>query len=142
LTGRTFGPETTPRPTTPSPTFIIDTPGSTLEIFRQTSVVPRLEITAKAVWDSAQRDRTISSLPREQQTKMIHSALCFGSEKGIEELQRFVYNARRDGGRRDKSLKPDFNLSALTMVWISGMPLAYWSHATAPSLTSPPSIGK
>jgi len=112
LTGRTFSPETTPRPTTPSPTFIIDTPGSTLEIVRQTSVVPGLEDTEKAVWNAAQRNRTISSLPREQQTKMIHSALCLGSEKGIEELQRFVYNARRDGGRRDKSLESDFNLSA------------------------------
>jgi hypothetical protein len=87
-------------------------PASILEIVRQTSVVPGLENTEKAVWDAAQRDSTINSLPREQQTKMIHSALSLGSQEGIKALQHFVYNARRDGRRRDKPLESDFDLSA------------------------------
>jgi hypothetical protein len=120
LIRRTFSPEATPRPRTPSPTFIIDTPGSKLEIVRQTSVVPGLENTEKAVWDAAQRDSIINSLPREQQTKMIHSALSLGSEEGIKELQRFVCNARKDGMRGSESLESGFNLGATEPDFTSG----------------------
>jgi hypothetical protein len=120
LTRRTFSPKTTLRPRTPSPTFIIDTPSSKLEIVRQTSVVPRLENTEKAVWDAAQRDSTINSLPRKQQTKMIHSALSLGSEEGIKELQRFVCNARKDGMRGSESLGSGFNLGATQPDFTSG----------------------
>ena len=75
-------------------------------------MVPGLENTEKAVWDAAQRDSTINTLTLEQQTKMIHSALSLVSEEGIKALQHFVYNARRDGRRRDKPLESDFDLSA------------------------------
>jgi len=43
---------------------------------------------------------------------MIHSALSLGSEEGIKALQHFVYNARRNGGRKAKTLESDFDLSA------------------------------
>jgi hypothetical protein len=108
----TFNLETTPRPRTSSPTSTTASPGSILEIVRQTSVVPGLENTEKAVWDAAQRDSNINSLPREQQTKMIHSALSLVSEEGIKALKHFVYNARRNGRRKVKTLESDFDLSA------------------------------
>ena len=110
---RTFNLETTPRPekSPPSPTSTAASPASILEIVRQTSVVPGLENTEKAVWDAAQRDGTINSLPREQ-TKMIHPALSLGSEEGIKALQHFVYNASRDGRRKVKTLESDFDLSS------------------------------
>lgn len=63
---RAVSPETTPRPRTSSPTSTTASPGSILELVRQTSVVPGLENTEKAVWDAAQRDSIINSLPREQ----------------------------------------------------------------------------
>lgn len=74
-------------------------------------MVPGLENTESDIWDAAQRDSIINSLPREQQIKMI-PALCLGSDEGIKELQRFVYNVRKDGRRRDKSLESDFDLGA------------------------------
>jgi len=46
---RTVNLETTPRPRTPSPKSTTASPGSILEIVRQTSVVTRLENTEKAV---------------------------------------------------------------------------------------------
>jgi hypothetical protein len=49
LTRRTFSPRTTPRPRTPSPTFIAASPSSAITIVRQTSAVPRLEDTGNAV---------------------------------------------------------------------------------------------
>jgi hypothetical protein len=110
---RTVSPETTPRPKTSSPTLITTSPGSTIEIVRQTSVVPGLQCTEKAVWDAAQRDSIISSLPHEQQTKMIHAALSLGSKEGIKALKCFVNNARKDGRRRRENLHSDFDLIAL-----------------------------
>jgi hypothetical protein len=62
---RTISPETTLRPKTSSPTLTTASPGSTIEIVRQTSVVPGLQYTEKAVWDLAQRDSIINSLLRE-----------------------------------------------------------------------------
>jgi hypothetical protein len=112
LPKQTFNLETTPRPRTSSPTSTTASPASVIEIVRQTSVVPGLENTEKAVRDAAQRDSTINTLTLEQQTKMIHSALSLVSEEGIKALQHFVYNARRDGRRRDKPLESDFDLSA------------------------------
>jgi hypothetical protein len=104
---RTISPKTTPRPKTSSPTLTTASPDSTIEIVRQTSVVPGLQYTEKAVWDLAQRDNIIGSLPREQQTKMIHAALSLGSKEGIKALQCFVHNARKDGRRRGKDLHFD-----------------------------------
>jgi hypothetical protein len=109
---RTVNLETTPRPRTLSPTSTTASPGSILEIVRQTSVVPGLENTEKDVWDAAQRDSTINSLPDKQQTKLVHAALSLGSEEGIIELRRFVHNARNDGMRGSESLESEFNLSA------------------------------
>lgn len=43
---------------------------------------------------------------------MIHAALCLGSDEGIKELQRFVYNVRKDGTRGSGSLESGFNLIA------------------------------
>jgi len=111
LPRRTVNPETTPRPKTPSPTSTIASPGSILEIYRQTSVVSGLETTEKAVWDAAQRDSTINSLPDKQQTKLVHSALSLGGEERIKELRRFVQNVRKDDRLRGKSMESDFNLS-------------------------------
>ena len=45
----------------------------------------------------------ISSLPLEQQTKMVRTALSLGSEEGIEELRRFVCNLRKDNKRGSDS---------------------------------------
>ena len=112
LLKRTANLETTPRSRTPSPTSTTASPGSILEFVRQTSVVPGLENTEKAVWDAAQRDGTINSLPDKQQTRLIHAALSLGSEEGIKELRRFVQNAREDDRLRGKNLEIDFNPSA------------------------------
>jgi hypothetical protein len=109
---RTFSPEATPRLRTPSPTFVTVSPSSAITIVRQTSAVPGLEDTEKAVWDAAHRDSVIRSLPSERQTKLIHAALSLSSEEGIKELRRFVHNARKDGSLRGKSLESDSNLSA------------------------------
>jgi hypothetical protein len=104
---RTVSPETTPQTKTSSSTLTTASPGSTIEVVRQTSVVPGLQYTEKAVWDAAQRDSVINSLPCEQQTKMIHTALSLGSKEGIEALRCFVHNARKDGRRRGKDLHFD-----------------------------------
>ena len=101
---RTVNLETTPRPRTPSPTSTTASPGSILEIVRQTSVVPGLENTEKAVWDAAQRDSIISSLPVKEQAQMVRTALSLGSEEGVKELKRFVSNARTNGKRGSESL--------------------------------------
>jgi hypothetical protein len=110
LARRTFSPETTPRPRTPSPTSTTASPGSIFEIVRQTSVLPGLEDIESAVCHAAQRDSVISSLPPKQQGKMVRTALALSSEEGIEELRRFVSNARRRGEHRSQSLVSDFNL--------------------------------
>jgi hypothetical protein len=108
-TGDSFaqGLETPPRPRTPSPMSSTLSPGSTIKIVRQTSVVPGLEDTENAVWDAAKRDSVISSLSLEQQTKMVRTALSLGSEEGIEELRRFVCNLRKDSKRGSDSLTSD-----------------------------------
>jgi hypothetical protein len=110
LPKRTVNLETTPPPRTSSPTSTTASPGSVLDIVRQISVVPGLEDTVSAVRDAAQRDIVISSLPLEQQTKMVRTALSLGSEEDIEELRRFVSNARTDGTRGSESLVSDFGL--------------------------------
>ena len=112
LPERTVNLETTPRPKTPSPASTAASPSSILEIVRQTSIVPGLENTRKAVWDAAQSDSTINSLSDQQQTKLIHAALSLGSGEGTIELRRFVHNARKDGMRGSESLESEFNLSA------------------------------
>jgi hypothetical protein len=66
---RTVGLETQPRPRTPLFRSTTPSPPSTIEIVRQTSVVPGLEGTESAVWDAAQRDSIINLLPLEQQKK-------------------------------------------------------------------------
>jgi hypothetical protein len=101
------GLETPSRPRTPSPMSPTLSPGSTIKIVRQTSVVPGLEDTENAVWDAAKRDSVISSLSLEQQTKMVRTALSLGSEEGIEELRRFVCNLRKDSKRGSDSLTSD-----------------------------------
>ena len=110
LARRTFSPETTPRPRTPSPTSTTASPGSILEIVRQTSVVPGLENTEKAVWDAAQRDSIISSLPVKEQAQMVRTALSLGREEGVKELKRVVSNARANGKRGSESLVSEFKL--------------------------------
>jgi hypothetical protein len=104
-------PERTPRPRESSPTSTTASPGSILEIVRQTSAVPGLGDTEEAVWDAAQKDSVICSLSLGQQAKMIRTALSLSSEEGIKELRRFVANAREDGKRGSGSLVPEFNLS-------------------------------
>jgi hypothetical protein len=106
---RPFGLETTPRPRTLSLTSTVVFPGSIFELVRQTSVVPGLKNTEKAVWDAAQRDSIITSLPQKEQTKMIHAALSLGSEEGITELRRFVHNARTIGAQGNESLVGDID---------------------------------
>jgi hypothetical protein len=86
LLKRTVNLGISPRPRTPSPTSTTASPGSILEIVRQTSVVPGLGNTEKAVWDGTQRDSIINSLPRKQQTKLIETALSLGNKEGIKEL--------------------------------------------------------
>ena len=112
LARRTFSPETTPRPRTPSPTFITASPSSAITIVRQTSAVPGLEDTKSAVWDAAQRDSVISSLPHEQQTKMVRAALSLSSSEGIRELRHFVRNARKNSCLRSETLISDSDLIA------------------------------
>jgi hypothetical protein len=107
---RTVNLETTPRPRTPSPTSTTASPGSILEIVRQTSGVPGLENTEKAVWDAAQRDSIISSLPVKEQAQMVRTALSLGSEEGVKELKRFVSNARTNGKLGSESLVSEFKL--------------------------------
>jgi len=91
------GLETPPRPRTPSLMSSTLSPGSTIKIIRQTSVVPGLEDTESAVWDAAQRDAIFTSLSEAHQKKLVSTALSLGSEEGIEELRCFVSNARIDG---------------------------------------------
>ena len=110
LPRRPFSPETTPRPRTSPPTPTTASPGSILEIVRQTSVVPGLEDIESAVCHAAERDSVISSLPPKQQSKMVRTALALGSEEGIEEFRRFVSNARRRGEHKSGSLVSDSNL--------------------------------
>jgi hypothetical protein len=43
---------------------------------------------------------------------MIHLALSLVSEEGIKALKHFMYNARRKGRRKVKTLESDFDLSA------------------------------
>jgi hypothetical protein len=112
LPRRPFSPETTPRLRTPSPTFTTASPASTVAIVRQTSVVPGLEDTKSAVWDAAQRDSVISSLPYGQQTKMVRAALSLSSSEGIRELRHFVRNARKNSCLRSETLIPDSDLIA------------------------------
>ena len=112
LPRRPASPETTPRLRTPSPTFTTASPASTIAIVRQTSVVPGLEDTKSAVWDAAQRDSVIISLPHKQQTKMVRTALSLISEEGIKELRRFVSNARENGKRGSESRVSEFSLIA------------------------------
>jgi hypothetical protein len=112
LARRTFSPETTPRPRTPSPTFITASPSSAITIVRQTSAVPGLKDTKSAVWDAAQRDSVISSLPHEQQTKMVRAALSLSSSEGIRELRHFVRNARKNRCLRSETLISDSDLIA------------------------------
>ena len=111
LSRLTFSPERTPRLRESSPTSTTASPGSILEIVRQTSAVPGLGDTEEAVWDAAQKDSVICSLSLRQQAKMIRTALSLSSEEGIKELRRFVANAREDGKRGSGSLVPEFNLS-------------------------------
>jgi hypothetical protein len=110
LPEQTASPKTTPRPRASSPTLTTASPGSTIAIIHQTSVVPGPEDTKSAVWHAAERDSMISSLPPEQQTKMVRTALSLGSEEGIEELRRSVSNARRRGEHKSESLVSDSNL--------------------------------
>jgi hypothetical protein len=79
--------ETPSRPNTPSPMRSITSPGSTIKIVRQTSVVPGLEDTESAVWDAAQRDAFFTSLSEAHQKRLLFTALSLGSEEGIEELR-------------------------------------------------------
>jgi hypothetical protein len=105
--GRTYGLKTRPRPRTPSLKSTTPSSPSTIEIVRQISVARGLEGTESVVWDAAQRDSIINLLPLEQQTKMIHAALSLGIEEGIEALQHFVQNSRREGRRRRENLQSD-----------------------------------
>jgi hypothetical protein len=120
LSRLTFSPERTPRLRESSPTSTAASPGSILEIVRQTSAVPGLGDTEEAVWDAAQKDSVICSLSLRQQAKMIRTALSLSSEEGIKELRRFVANAREDGKRGSGSLVPEFNLSTPQPDFTSG----------------------
>jgi hypothetical protein len=112
LPERTVNLEIIPRSRTSSPTSTTASPGSVLDIVRQTSVVRGLEDTVSAVRDAAQRDNVIRSLPSEQQTKMIRTALSLGSEEGIEELRRFVFNVCKDSMRGSENMDSGFDLIA------------------------------
>jgi hypothetical protein len=93
-------------------------PGSTIKIVRQTSVVPGLEDTESAVWDAAQRDAIFTSLGEAHQKKLVSTALSLGSEEGIEELRCFVSNARVDGNQCGKALMSGLDLSTPDLnVW-------------------------
>lgn len=105
--------ETPLRPKTPlrmSPSL---SPGSTIKIVRQPSVVPGLQDTENAVWEAAQRDAIFTSLSEAHQKNLLSTALCLGSEEGIEELRCFVSNARIDGKQGRKALMSEFNNTTL-----------------------------
>jgi hypothetical protein len=68
------GLETPPQPRTPSPMSSTLSPGSTIKIVRQTSVVPGLEDTENAVWDAAQRDAIFTSLSEAHQKILVCTA--------------------------------------------------------------------
>lgn len=75
-------------------------------------MVRGLEGTENAVWDAARRDAVFTSLSEADQKKMVCTAVSPGSEKGIRELQRFVYDARRKVKQIGKSLESEFDFSA------------------------------
>jgi hypothetical protein len=79
---------------------------------RQVSVVPGLEGTESAVWDTARRNAVFTSLSGADQKKMVCTAVSHTSEKGIKELQRFMYDTRRNVKQNRKSLESEFDLSA------------------------------
>jgi hypothetical protein len=108
---RTVGLKTHPPPRTPSLKSNTPSPGSTIEVVRQASVIPGLEGTESAVWNAAREDLIFRSLSPKDQRKMVCTAVSLGSEKGIKELQRFVYNARRDVKQKGKSWESEFDLS-------------------------------
>ncbi|GAB7336896.1 hypothetical protein MBLNU13_g00813t2 [Cladosporium sp. NU13] len=108
---RTIGLKAQLRPQTPPLKSTTPSAPPTIELVRQTSVVSGLEDTESAVWDAARRDLIFCSLVPKDQRKLVCTAVSLGSDKGIKELQRFVYNARRDGKQKDKSLAPEFDLS-------------------------------
>jgi hypothetical protein len=101
-----------PRPRTPSLQPTTPSSPKTIEIIRHISVVPGLEGTESAVWDAARRDAVFTSLSGADQKKMVCTAVSLGSEKGIEELRRFVYDARRNAKQKGKSLESEFDHSA------------------------------
>jgi hypothetical protein len=105
--------ETPPQPRTPSPMSPTLSPESTTKIVRQTSMVPRLEDTENAVSDTARRDPIFASLSEAHQRDFLSTALCLGSEEGIEELRCFVSNARIDGKQGRKALMSGFNNTTL-----------------------------
>lgn len=109
---RTIGPKAQLRPRTPPPKSTTPSTPSTIEIVRQTSVVPGLEGTECAVWDAAQRDLIIRALSPKDQKKMVYTAVSLGSDEGVKELQRFVCNARRSVKRNGESLESEFDFSA------------------------------
>jgi hypothetical protein len=107
----TIGLKAQLRPQTPPLKSTTPSAPPTIEIVRQASVVSRLKDTESAVWDAARRDPIFCSLDSKDQRKLVCTAVSLGSDKGIEELQRFVYNARRDGKQKGKSLASEFDLS-------------------------------
>ena len=66
---------------------------------------------AIAARDAAQRDSIIMSFAREQQAKMVRTALSSGSDESVKE-GLFVYNTRRGGARGSEGLPSDANLIA------------------------------
>jgi hypothetical protein len=108
---RTNGLETQTRPRTPSPKSTTPSSPKTIEIARQVSVVPGLEGTESAVWDAARRNAVFTSLSGADQKKMVCTAVSLASEKGIKELQRFVYDTRRNVKQNGKSLESESDLS-------------------------------
>lgn len=109
---QTSGPETLRQPRTPPLRSTTLSPRSTIEIDRQINVASRWEDTENDVWNAARRDATFNSLSPQEQRKLVGTAVSLGSEKGIKELQRFVYNARRNVEQNGKSLESEFDLSA------------------------------
>jgi hypothetical protein len=108
---RTIGLKAQLRPRTPPLKSTTPSAPPTIELVRQTSVVSGLEDTESAVWDAARGDPVFRSLGPKDQKKLVYTAVSLGSDKGIKEVQRFVYNARRDGKQKDKSLASEFDLS-------------------------------
>jgi hypothetical protein len=107
------GMKTPPRLRTPSPMSCTLSPGSTIKIVRQTSVLPGLQDTENDVRDAAQRDAIFISLSEAHQKNILCTALCLGSEEGIKELEYFVSNARRDGKQGSKALMSGFTTNNL-----------------------------